>query len=342
MGNRPAISYSADNIVLRKNGDEMELLVVERRYPPFQGEWALPGGFIEENESPVQASLRELEEETGLKLTEELAIPLSVRQFEERDPRGRVITYPFLFWLADQEVKVVAGDDAKQAVWVKLTELGPLAFDHGAILCEALGKFWPQMALFNPLLEQANLPSLFYKKKNSGSVYFGGSFNPWHQGHDQCLKQCSDAVESLDLVVVPDTNPWKDNVEVMGSRCFYQRYLEMARRLESTGYSIFSGFWGSETPNPTINWLPHTREERRGLLIGDDNFMQFAKWKDYGLLLRSLDFLYSVPRHFDLKDLEEQKKKLQVENDKLKIEVMYEHPYQELSSTEMRKNRADE
>ncbi len=338
MERRNSISYSADNVVIRGNGDAMELLLVQRKYPPFQGDWALPGGFIEECEAPMTASLRELAEETNLSLESSMAIPLKVRQAEMRDPRGRVITYPFLFWIGDRQVSIAAGDDARQAQWVKLTDLGPLAFDHGAIVCEALGKFWKQFPSFDQRLEQAILPSLFNKKKFSHSIYFGGSFNPWHQGHSECLKQCATELTNYDLVVVPDFNPWKGATPQLGSRCFFQRYLAMARDLQSASYSVYSGFWGSEEPNPTINWLPHTQDQLRGLLIGDDNFMKFGQWKDYAYILRSINVLYTVPRLFSRIDLEEQRLKLQAENPSLEITILNEHPHQQVSSTKIRES----
>lgn len=336
MEKRKSISYSADNIVIRGNGEQMELLVVERKYPPFQGDWALPGGFIEEGEEPLHASVRELMEETNLALDQSMAIELSVRQMENRDPRGRVITHPFLFWIGDRQVSIKAGDDAKQAQWIKLTELGSLAFDHGAILCEALGKFWSSMPTYDSRLEGATLPKVFNRKTKNTSIYFGGSFNPWHQGHDECLRQCLGAQQDFDIVVVPDTNPWKSTAVASATRCFYTRLILLAKNMENTSISFYPGFWGAEAPNPTISWLPHTKDAARGLLIGDDNFLSFHQWKDYHQLLRSLTRLYTVPRLHSKSELEKQREKLLAECPNLEIVILENHPYQDQSSTKLR------
>lgn len=336
MRKREGISYTADNIVVRKNGNDLELLVVKRKYPPFEGRWAFPGGFIESGEKPLLASLRELEEETSLILSGDRAIPLSIRDKEDRDPRGRVITYPFLFWLDDDESNVVAGDDAARAEWVPLLELDRLSFDHGAILCEALGKFWPNMPSYDSRLAGATLPDLFYKKVEESSVYFGGSFNPWHDGHKECLDQCREAQGEYDIVVIPDFNPWKSG-EFGGELCFYQSYLKLSQMLEETPYSIYSGFWGAEEPNPTIRWIPYTKDISKALLIGDDNFLVLEEWKDYTRLLRSIQTLYVVPRNHPIDAIKAMRRRLCEINSDLEIEILDEHRYQHLSSTELRK-----
>jgi 8-oxo-dGTP diphosphatase len=108
-----------------------KLLLVRRKYEPFQGYWALPGGFVEMDEDLPDAAARELAEETGLK-----NIPLEqLRTFGRpgRDPRGRTITVVY-FGIARQPSQVKAADDAAQAQWFDLDNLPPLAFDHDEIV----------------------------------------------------------------------------------------------------------------------------------------------------------------------------------------------------------------
>ena len=88
---------TADAIVFHRSKNKYQVLLVKRKNPPFQGELAFPGGFIEANELPLDACLRELYEETDLTLKKEQAISLSIRQKSGRDPRGDTHTYPFLF-----------------------------------------------------------------------------------------------------------------------------------------------------------------------------------------------------------------------------------------------------
>ena len=132
---------ASDSVVLAGSKEEMKLLLIKRKNFPFKGEWAFPGGLIEEDESPEEASKRELFEETGLDLGNMKGIPLEVRSRIGRDPRGDATSYPFLFYIEDIS-PLNSGSDALEAKWVSLKEIESLAFDHGAILCEALGFFW--------------------------------------------------------------------------------------------------------------------------------------------------------------------------------------------------------
>ena len=131
---RPAISV--DMVVLRNELDR-EVLLIQRRHPPFQDQWALPGGFLEIEETLEQAARRELQEETGLEAK-------SLRQVGafstvDRDPRTRVISVAFL---VDPESLdgAAAADDAKSLAWFGLEQLPELAFDHLEILQLALAQ----------------------------------------------------------------------------------------------------------------------------------------------------------------------------------------------------------
>lgn len=130
---RPAVSV--DMLVLRGAADQREILLIQRLNEPFSNCWALPGGFLEMDETLEQAARRELAEETGL-------VAESVRQIRafsnvDRDPRGRVISVAFLVQLAGDQVPVAA-DDAKHARWFPVIQLPDLAFDHEQIIAAGL------------------------------------------------------------------------------------------------------------------------------------------------------------------------------------------------------------
>lgn len=121
--------------------DEGRVLLVQRGRDPFQGAWALPGGFVEVGEHTEDACLRELQEETGLR--GEIESLVNVYSDPERDPRGHVVSVVYKVRPAtdvDPE-DVVGGDDAADARWWPLDDLPPLAFDHGIILLDLMDAY---------------------------------------------------------------------------------------------------------------------------------------------------------------------------------------------------------
>ena len=131
---RPAVT--TDCVVFRLEEGKLKTLLIERGNEPYKGCWAFPGGFLNMDENAEQGALRELEEETGLKLhdIEEFGTFSEV----DRDPRGRVITIAF-YAITDQK-EVRGGDDAAKAQWFPIDDTPPLAFDHGLMLKKALEK----------------------------------------------------------------------------------------------------------------------------------------------------------------------------------------------------------
>ena len=126
----PGISVAVD-VVLFRRGDPNQVLLILRGRPPFMGRWALPGGFVEMDEDLLTAARRELAEETGL--TGVALTQLGAFGAVDRDPRRRIIS--ITYWgVIERDLEVAAGDDAARAAWHPLTNLPPLAFDHGEIL----------------------------------------------------------------------------------------------------------------------------------------------------------------------------------------------------------------
>ena len=138
---RPAVT--ADCVVITKErvgeqGSEIavpQVLLIERGFEPFKGCWAFPGGFMNMDETTEQCAIRELEEETGLKVTD----PHQIGAYSkvDRDPRGRTITVAYLI-LIDAPAAVTGLDDAAKAQWFPIDKLPPLAFDHEDIMRDAL------------------------------------------------------------------------------------------------------------------------------------------------------------------------------------------------------------
>jgi 8-oxo-dGTP diphosphatase len=126
---RPAVTV---DIVVATQELLPRVLLIRRRRDPFAGMWALPGGFVDQDESLDAAARRELREETGVK-TSRLE---QLRAFGDpgRDPRGHTVSVVYLTQLNPARVRPVAADDAAEVGWFGLDELPPLAFDHWKIL----------------------------------------------------------------------------------------------------------------------------------------------------------------------------------------------------------------
>ena len=129
---RPAVT--ADCVVMT-NEPQPKVLLIQRGSDPFKGAWAFPGGFMNMDETTEECAIRELEEETGLKVSE--LHQIGAYSKVDRDPRGRTITVAYLAIIASpQEVKGM--DDAAKAEWFPITELPHLAFDHYDIMSDAV------------------------------------------------------------------------------------------------------------------------------------------------------------------------------------------------------------
>lgn len=132
---RPAVT--ADCIVITKDAVPKVLLIL-RGGEPFKGAWAFPGGFMNMDETTEQCAIRELEEETGLRVSEVRQIGAYSKV--DRDPRGRTITVAYLA-IIDEPVAVQGQDDAAKAEWFQLSDLPHLAFDHYDIIQDAIQKY---------------------------------------------------------------------------------------------------------------------------------------------------------------------------------------------------------
>jgi 8-oxo-dGTP diphosphatase len=128
----PGPSLAVDAVWIRRE----RVLLVRRANPPFRGEWALPGGFVELGETVEAAVRRELREETGL--VGRVAGLVGVYSDPGRDPRKHTVSV--VFEMRGRGGRPRGGDDAALAEWVPLTPRPRLAFDHGKVLADALAR----------------------------------------------------------------------------------------------------------------------------------------------------------------------------------------------------------
>lgn len=132
--NYPHPAVTADCLVFAHTDEGMKLLLIQRKNEPCKGKWAFPGGFMDIDETTIDAARRELKEETGLVVGELHRV--GIFDAVDRDPRERIITVAY-YTILDKPAEVSGLDDAAQAKWFLLTELPDLAFDHKEILQEA-------------------------------------------------------------------------------------------------------------------------------------------------------------------------------------------------------------
>lgn len=128
----PRAAVTTDSVVFGVDGKQLSVLLIERAGEPFKGSWAIPGGFLEINETVENCAKRELKEETGL-------MNVYLQQFHvfskvDRDPRDRVITVAFWGVVQQSDFHAKAGDDAANVKWFNINQLPSLAFDHDDII----------------------------------------------------------------------------------------------------------------------------------------------------------------------------------------------------------------
>ena len=128
----PHPAVTTDVVIFTIRQDELKVLLVKRALAPFEGTWALPGGFVKPDESLEEGARRELEEETGVSGV--FLEQLYTFGAPERDPRERVITVAYYALIPTDTMEIRAASDAEGVSWFGLHELPELAFDHRDIL----------------------------------------------------------------------------------------------------------------------------------------------------------------------------------------------------------------
>lgn len=142
---RPALT--TDVVVFNLLENTLRILFIKRGIEPFKGKWALPGGFVEMDETTKEAASRELNEETGI-------VGLDLNQLHtfskiDRDPRHRTVSVVY-FTLTKDEIEITPGDDAKETEWHPINKLPSLAFDHSTIIEHAIKRLIDEIS-YKPL-----------------------------------------------------------------------------------------------------------------------------------------------------------------------------------------------
>jgi 8-oxo-dGTP diphosphatase len=132
----PRAALTVDCVVFGLDHEDLKVLLIQRALPPFEGTWALPGGFVRVTETLEEAVRRELEEETGLNHV--FLEQVYTFGHVDRDPRERVVSVAYYALVSLSDHKVHAATDARDAAWFGVHDVPSLAFDHADILQIAL------------------------------------------------------------------------------------------------------------------------------------------------------------------------------------------------------------
>lgn len=172
----PRQSATADVAIFAFFEKKLHVLLVRRKNMPFQGYWAIPGGFVEMEEDLPEAAGRELREETGLK-------NLRLHEFgafghPRRDPRTRTITVGYLALARKEQVRPAAGSDAGEVGWFPARRPPEPAFDHELVLAAALARL-AELCVLTPALFEL-LPESFSAGELASACaeIFGRKFSP--------------------------------------------------------------------------------------------------------------------------------------------------------------------
>ncbi|MGM9902861.1 NUDIX family hydrolase [Enterococcus sp. 10A9_DIV0425] len=160
---KPSLTVDIVLLCYNKEEDQLKVLLIQRKSHPYRNSWALPGGFVQKNESTGESVLRETQEETGVVISKDNIEQLHTFSTPDRDPRGWVVTVSYLAFIGEEPL--IAGDDAKEVKWFSLERSGhtlhlsngevaisldlntshssgkdTLAFDHSEIIVKAFNR----------------------------------------------------------------------------------------------------------------------------------------------------------------------------------------------------------
>ena len=165
---KPSLTVDIVLMCYNKEEDQLKILLIKRKGHPYRNSWALPGGFVQRNESTGESVLRETTEETGVVISKENIEQLHSFSTPNRDPRGWVVTVSYLAFIGEEPL--IAGDDAKEVRWFTMerkanqihltsgdveiildlksgssTGKDTLAFDHSEIILKAFNRVSDKM-----------------------------------------------------------------------------------------------------------------------------------------------------------------------------------------------------
>jgi nicotinate-nucleotide adenylyltransferase len=172
-------------------------------------------------------------------------------------------------------------------------------------------------------------------------TFFGGSFNPWHEGHSTCVRR---VLKKSNILVLPDKNPFKKNMVVENP---FEHYIELAAKLKSElnlGLKwIYPGFILKENGNPTAHWVEALRVKYSQLEIflamGFDSVEKIDTWIDSEVLIKTISGIYILSRNESESERIKVIDMLVSKNPDIEIEFLGHHQFEGTSSTIIREQK---
>ncbi len=169
-------------------------------------------------------------------------------------------------------------------------------------------------------------------------VFFGGSFDPWHEGHASCINLLP---QHLKLIVAPDRNPLKPIKEIKNLVVHYCELAQQIAQSTSRPYHIHPGFLLLTEKNPTVSWVLralHRRPDLRvSLLMGYDSFKSLPQWVKTQDLLKLIHCFYVVSRLESEEERAHAEKLIREIHADINVMYLGHHPHEDKSSTAIRK-----
>ena len=220
-------------------------------------------------------------------------------------------------------------------MWTSL--LPDLEKTYAEALVELIGARYPVSPHYDELLKSC--PNLAFNNSCDEWVFYGGTFNPWHHGHQSCLDLLPDDKVCL---VVPDRNPQKELSDIDPVANLLQ--VSTLAKFKKNQFLVPS-FIMELRKNPTVEWIEKLSmrfpDQKLSLLMGFDSFSQIKTWIRAEDLLPKLHSIYVVSRLEDDEDRRLALVEVHARVSNLNVVFLGKNPYENLSSTELRKKKGD-
>lgn len=173
--------------------------------------------------------------------------------------------------------------------------------------------------------------------ENSEILFFGGSFNPWHEGHTSCLKL---APKKCQIIVIPDHNPFKEITLMDHKYSDLKEITAKIQELNKENIHLFDTYLKEDKKNPSHVWIQELKENapdlKISLLMGFDTFISLDKWIESDIVINNLSSLYVASRLDNELVKTKQVKLLKTINKNLNVNFIGNHAYENISSTAIR------